>query len=330
MDISLAGRIVSVADAFDVMTAARSYKKPFPAAQARVELTDNAGSQFDPQIVRAFLAISVGELRRVMGPVAWLAALPELVRASVTGALAPARTAVIAAGLAAASLVPAVSAPLHVVITPAADAASGAASTFAAAEEATNGASKSGDDASTAVPATESATGGAPTDGTATAATVTMPHDTSTTTSPTTRPVTGTTSAAGGGGSGPAQPDVGTPVTVAPVTAPSTTTTTTTPHTPVAASFTVTAHLNIKLSVDLQGGQTPKVTDADNNISWSTLTVTGRSAAAAGDIITARTNGQIDFTGPALVMGATWFDYRICDTTNRCATARVTVNLVSP
>ena len=127
-------------------------------------------------------------------------------------------------------------------------------------------------------------------------------------------------------------------MTVAPVTTPSTTTTTTlpptttttTPHTPVAASFTVTAHLNIKLSIDLQGGQTPKVTDADNNISWSTLTVTGRSAAAAGDIITARTNGHIDFTGPALVMGATWFDYRICDTTNRCATARVTVNLVSP
>ena len=41
-------------------------------------------------------------------------------------------------------------------------------------------------------------------------------------------------------------------------------------------------------------------------------------------------NGHIDFTGPALVMGATWFDYRICDTTNRCATARVTINLVSP
>ena len=138
MDISLAGRIVSVADAFDVMTAARSYKKPFPAAQARVELTDNAGSQFDPQIVRAFLAISVGELRRVMGPIAWLAALPELVRASVTGALAPARTAVIAAGVAAASLVPAVSAPMHVVITPAANAASGAATRFVAAEEGAN------------------------------------------------------------------------------------------------------------------------------------------------------------------------------------------------
>ena len=67
-EISLAGRIVAVADAFDVMTAARSYKKPFPAAQARVELTDNAGTQFDPEIVRAFLAISLGDLRRVMGP----------------------------------------------------------------------------------------------------------------------------------------------------------------------------------------------------------------------------------------------------------------------
>ena len=55
-DISLAGRIVAVADAFDVMTAARSYKKPYPAAQARVELANNAGTQFDPKVVRAFLA----------------------------------------------------------------------------------------------------------------------------------------------------------------------------------------------------------------------------------------------------------------------------------
>ena len=232
MDISLAGRIVSVADAFDVMTAARSYKKPFPAAQARVELTDNAGSQFDPQIVRAFLAISVGELRRVMGPVAWLAALPELVRASVSGALAPARTAVIAAGVAAASLVPAVSAPMHVVITPAANAASGAATTFAAAEEGTNGgpksdtASRTGGDSSTAVPATESATGGAPADGTATAATVT--RDTSTTPS-TTRsggssnsgPGSSNSGPGGGGGnSGPGKIDITSPASTVPTTSP--------------------------------------------------------------------------------------------------------------
>ncbi len=113
-EISLAGRIVAVADAFDVMTAARSYKKPFPPAQARVELTDNAGTQFDPEIVRAFLAISLGDLRRVLGPIAWLATVPELVRLGVTGALVPARTAVTAASLAAVSLVPIVATPAHV------------------------------------------------------------------------------------------------------------------------------------------------------------------------------------------------------------------------
>src|SRR5262249_60887184 len=66
-EISLAGRIVAVADAFDVMTSARSYKKPLPAEQARVELTDNAGTQFDPQVVRAFLQVSLDDLYRVMG-----------------------------------------------------------------------------------------------------------------------------------------------------------------------------------------------------------------------------------------------------------------------
>ena len=64
------------------MTAARSYKKPLPAAQARVELTDNGGTQFDPDIVRALLAISLGDLRHVTGPIAWLATVPELVHAS--------------------------------------------------------------------------------------------------------------------------------------------------------------------------------------------------------------------------------------------------------
>jgi hypothetical protein len=94
--ISLAGRIVAVADAFDVMTAARSYKKPYPAAQARVELANNSGTQFDPKIVRAFLAISLGRLRLIIGPLAWLSGLSGLfsigtvtsgVGAAVTAAL---------------------------------------------------------------------------------------------------------------------------------------------------------------------------------------------------------------------------------------------------
>src|SRR5262249_45835417 len=107
-EISLAGRIVAVADAFDVMTAARSYKKPYPAEQARTELAKNAGTQFDPKIVRAFLAISLGKLRLVMGPVAWLTGLPFLLSAG--SAVSSAGTVMTAAAVAASGLV----APAHV------------------------------------------------------------------------------------------------------------------------------------------------------------------------------------------------------------------------
>lgn len=71
-DITLAGRIVAVADAYDVMTSTRSYKKPLSAEAARQELTDCAGTQFDPAMVRAFLNISLGRLRAVAGPFGWL------------------------------------------------------------------------------------------------------------------------------------------------------------------------------------------------------------------------------------------------------------------
>jgi hypothetical protein len=77
-EISGPGRIVAVADAFEVMTAIRSYKKAMPAVEARRELTRCAGTQFDPAIVRAFLNISLGDLRRAIGPLAWMAEFPAL------------------------------------------------------------------------------------------------------------------------------------------------------------------------------------------------------------------------------------------------------------
>ncbi len=77
-DISLGARIVSVADSFEVMTAARSYKHASSAAAAREELARCAGTQFDPDIVRAFLNISLGRMRLAMGPLAWLAQFPFL------------------------------------------------------------------------------------------------------------------------------------------------------------------------------------------------------------------------------------------------------------
>ena len=83
--ISYAGRIVALADSFEVITSARSYKVARSAATARAELTRCAGSQFDPALVRAFLGISIGRLRWVLGPVTWLAELPFVATADRAG-----------------------------------------------------------------------------------------------------------------------------------------------------------------------------------------------------------------------------------------------------
>jgi HD-GYP domain-containing protein (c-di-GMP phosphodiesterase class II) len=70
-DISLGGRIVAVADSYDVMTATRSYKRPLGPESARRELAACAGTQFDPDVVRAFLAVAMLRLR-LAAPLAWL------------------------------------------------------------------------------------------------------------------------------------------------------------------------------------------------------------------------------------------------------------------
>ena len=95
-DISLGARIVGVADAFEVMTSPRPYRKPMSAAAAREELASCAGTHFDPHVVRALLNVSLGRLRRAMGPIAWfaqvplLAAMPQLGAALITGGQAAA------------------------------------------------------------------------------------------------------------------------------------------------------------------------------------------------------------------------------------------------
>ena len=74
--ISLGARIVAVPDAYEVMTSPRAYKRAISPRAAREELTQYAGVQFDPAIVRAFLNLSTRRLQWVAGPAAWLAQLP--------------------------------------------------------------------------------------------------------------------------------------------------------------------------------------------------------------------------------------------------------------
>jgi len=78
-EISLGARIVAVADAYEVMTSPRPYQRAKSSRVAREEFACCAsGNQFDPMVVRAFLTASLGSMRKIVGPVAWLAQLPLL------------------------------------------------------------------------------------------------------------------------------------------------------------------------------------------------------------------------------------------------------------
>jgi diguanylate cyclase (GGDEF)-like protein/PAS domain S-box-containing protein/putative nucleotidyltransferase with HDIG domain len=57
-NIPLEARILAVADAYDAMTSERSYRAPMSKEEAINELKKNAGSQFDPEIVKAFIKIA--------------------------------------------------------------------------------------------------------------------------------------------------------------------------------------------------------------------------------------------------------------------------------
>jgi len=132
--LCLGARIIAVADAFEVMTAPRPYRRPVNAAVARSELARHAGTQFDPDVVRHFLAVGLPRLRTSMGLLSWLAQIPFVrswprlqstpgvavsqagaatLAASTTGAmlLTPAAAAPLVHDVAAAPLTPATTAP---------------------------------------------------------------------------------------------------------------------------------------------------------------------------------------------------------------------------
>lgn len=106
-EISLAGRIVAVADAYDVITSVRSYKRAIAPADARAELIRCSGTQFDPVVVRAFMNLSLGRLRLAMGPLSWLAQLPlfpQTLAATASAGTGTAATALVGAAAASVGL----------------------------------------------------------------------------------------------------------------------------------------------------------------------------------------------------------------------------------
>ena len=65
IDICIGARIFSIIDTYDAMTSDRPYRKALPHEVAIEEIQKNAGSQFDPDVVAAFLRIPRRELDEI-------------------------------------------------------------------------------------------------------------------------------------------------------------------------------------------------------------------------------------------------------------------------
>jgi HD-GYP domain-containing protein (c-di-GMP phosphodiesterase class II) len=56
-EIPIVARIVCCCDAFNAMTTTRSYRAAMSLEESRAELVLNRGTQFDPEVVDAILAV---------------------------------------------------------------------------------------------------------------------------------------------------------------------------------------------------------------------------------------------------------------------------------
>jgi response regulator RpfG family c-di-GMP phosphodiesterase len=67
-DIPFEGRLVAVADVFDVLVHERPYKESWTVEAATEEIQRGSGTQFDPEVVRAFGALDAGTAEKTRDP----------------------------------------------------------------------------------------------------------------------------------------------------------------------------------------------------------------------------------------------------------------------
>ena len=60
-DIPLPARIFAVADSFDAIISDRPYRRARPIEVALEEIEEGAGTQFDPEVVEAFVSLVQGD-----------------------------------------------------------------------------------------------------------------------------------------------------------------------------------------------------------------------------------------------------------------------------
>lgn len=317
-EITLAGRIVAVADAFDVMTATRSYKKPQDPALARAELTRCAGTHFDPVVVRAFLTMSLGRLRRAMGPLSWLANVPIL-GSVATAPLATTTISAVAAtalGAGAVTLGPLHDPPFNRPTIDASVVLGEPASLSATRPAGPNGGGPQAPGVTSTAPPTTRAT---------------VPPSTVTVTVPPTTTAPATTA--------PSVP-VSSPSTPVPTTSPPppppTTTTTAAPPPPTTAAPTTTTTtpppappqaFADSATVNTGGFVNVRVVRNDVDPAAQGLTVVSVGATGAGGSVTDNGNGTLRYQPAGGFTGTDTFTYTVVDGLGRTATATVTVTV---
>ena len=293
-EISLGARIVSVADAYDVMVSGRSYQQRLSHSEARAEVARNSGTQFDPRVVRALMELSIGKLRWITGPLGGLADLPfirplqALGRDVATVVTAGAVTIAAGSGLIPVSGLNLLPDRLGPPVNHAVD--------IDAGDEGAAGAGTGGPTAQGSVPPLSTATTSGVTSTTAApATTVTSPPSTTTTASVATTPST--------------------TATTPPTTVPSTTTTSA--GALVANDDQAVTRPSEKINIG--------VLDNDSGLyDRSTLQVVQGPSSGIAEV---KGSGRIHYSADATFAGTVTFTYRICTSGGSCDTATVIVTV---